>query len=392
MDLNEAKYSPSFVYIPLTDSKAKLASVKVEVGAKVKVGTLLAEKYYGKEKTPVFSSVSGEVTAIENRVDIDGNEVKHVTIKNDSKYIKDENVTPLKEGEALKDKLNSLGIKDLDKTGIYTGLHYENVKAIYVDAIYPNEPAIKPSYDVLKERAERVVAATSVYAAAVEAPAYIVVSNKIPGEVLAVLNNEASKTSNVKILTQKPTAGWQYKLVKKVEDVRLQVNTFRGVVLLSVAAMNNIAEAIYEGLPAVCKGVTVCSDVVESKFVIVPVGTPITELFETEEKVVVSSGSLLAGKTVVCASTVVSDSTYSVNVIKPICLESDDCNRCGLCNDVCPVGILPSQIIFADDLKDEEALNELHVERCIECGKCSYVCPTRVNVLERVRRAKRRLQ
>ena len=56
MALSENMFSPSVVYIPLTDAKAKLASVKVEVGAKVKVGTLVAEKYFGKEKTPVFCS------------------------------------------------------------------------------------------------------------------------------------------------------------------------------------------------------------------------------------------------------------------------------------------------------------------------------------------------
>ena len=71
----ENKFNPSVVYIPLTDSKAKLAAVKVEVGSEVKVGTLVAEKYYGKDKTPVFASVSGKVTAVQNRTDIDGNEV-----------------------------------------------------------------------------------------------------------------------------------------------------------------------------------------------------------------------------------------------------------------------------------------------------------------------------
>ena len=101
---------------------------------------------------------------------------------------------------------------------------------------------------------------------------------------------------------------------------------------------------------------------------------------------------LLNGKTVVSTSTVISDSVYSLNIVRPLCAEGNDCVNCGLCNDVCPVGILPSEVIFADDLKDEEKLTQLHLERCIECGKCSFVCPTRVNVLERVRRAKRRLQ
>ena len=388
----ENKFNPSVVYIPLTDSKAKLAAVKVEVGSEVKVGTLIAEKYYGKDKTPVFASVSGKVTAVQNRTDIDGNEVRHLVIENDGKYTRDEAVKPLGEGETLKDKLNSLGIKNLDNAGIYTGLQFENVNAIYVDAIYPNEPAVTPSYDVLNERAEKVVAATSKYAAELNVPAYVVVSKNAPATVLATLNAEAAKTENVKILVQKPVAGWQYKLVKKANKVELGVNTFKGIVVVSISTMVAVADAITEGLPVVEKGVTIYSEVCASGFVVCPVGTPITDLVNVEERVVLTSGGLLNGKTVVSTSTVISDSIYSLNIVRPLCNEGTNCVNCGLCNDVCPVGILPSEVIFADDLKDEEKLTQLHLDRCIECGKCSFVCPTRINVLERVRRAKRRLQ
>jgi len=392
MAKNENLFSPSVVYIPLTDSKAKLASVKAEVGSDVKVGTLVAEKYYGKEKTPVYSSVSGKVTGIENRTDIDGNEVRHLVIKNDAKYTVDENVTPIKEGETLKDKLASLGIKNLDEHPIYTGLVYENVKAIYVDAIYPNEPTVKPDYCVLKERAENCVAVLAKYAAEVNAPAYLVVSKNIPADVLATINAEVAKVSGVQVLRQKPVTGWQYKLVKKVSDVELNTNLFNGAVLISISTLSAVATAVNKGLPVVTKIVTIHSDVVESKCVECPVGTPITDLVEVGERVIISSGSLLTGKNVVSNTVVVSQSMYSLNVVRPNCENGNDCIRCGLCNDVCPVGILPSEVIFADNLKDEDKLNQLHLERCIECGKCAFVCPTRINVLESVRRAKRRLQ
>jgi len=34
---------------------------------------------------------------------------------------------------------------------------------------------------------------------------------------------------------------------------------------------------------------------------------------------------------------------------------------------------------------------ELNTDECIECGLCTYVCPSKINVLEWVRRAKRRV-
>ena len=388
----ENKFNPSVVYIPLTDSKAKLASVKAEVGSEVKVGTLVAEKYYGKEKTPVYASVSGKVTGIENRTDIDGNVVRHLVIANDAKYTIDENVSALKEGETLKDKLANLGIKNLDEQPIYTGLVYENVKAIYVDAIYPNEPMVKPDYCVLKERAESCVAALAKYAAEVNALAYLVVSKNIPADVLDTVNAEVAKVSGVQVLKQKPVTGWQYKLVKKVSKVELAANAFNGAVLISISTLSAVATAINQGLPVVNKVVTIHSDVIESKCVECPVGTPITDLINVNERVIISSGSLLTGKNIVSDTVVVSNAMYSINVVRPNCENGTDCINCGLCNDACPVGILPSEVIFADNLKDEEKLNQLHLERCIECGKCAFVCPTRINVLESVRRAKRRLQ
>ena len=34
---------------------------------------------------------------------------------------------------------------------------------------------------------------------------------------------------------------------------------------------------------------------------------------------------------------------------------------------------------------------ELDTHLCVECGLCTYVCPSKINVLEWVRRAKRRV-
>lgn len=392
MALKENKFIPSVVYLPLTDLKAKLASVKVEVGDKVKVGTLVAEKYYGKEKTPIFSSVSGKVIAFENRIDIDGKEINHIAIESDGKYEKESTLSALKKEEILQEKLTSLGIKDLDNNYVYTGLHYRDVKAIFIDAIYPNEISVKPSYEVLKERAEKVINSADIYAKEVNTTAYLVVSKSIPLDIYSYLEEQVAKTTNVKLLKQKYEIGWQYKLIKKMTATELEIGKFKGVVLLSIATMNHVAEAIETGLPVVKKGITIYSSLEGIEYKEVPVGTPIEDLVNVNQKVVVSVGSLVNGKTIVSPKTVIGPSVYSLNVIEPLCLEKEDCNRCGLCNDVCPVGILPSEVIFADNLADEEKLNTLHLDKCIECGKCSYICPKEINVLERVRRAKRRVQ
>ena len=42
------------------------------------------------------------------------------------------------------------------------------------------------------------------------------------------------------------------------------------------------------------------------------------------------------------------------------------------------------------NLKSLPGAHEI-ADKCIECGLCTYVCPSKINVLEWVRRAKRRV-
>ena len=71
--------------------------------------------------------------------------------------------------------------------------------------------------------------------------------------------------------------------------------------------------------------------------------------------------------------------------------EEDVCIKCGDCNDVCPVGILPQNIMDTELRSVSDRIVELNTDECIECGLCTYVCPSKINVLEWVRRAKRRV-
>ncbi|MFW6006078.1 MAG: 4Fe-4S dicluster domain-containing protein [Candidatus Bipolaricaulota bacterium] len=68
--------------------------------------------------------------------------------------------------------------------------------------------------------------------------------------------------------------------------------------------------------------------------------------------------------------------------------EERPCVYCGWCSDVCPVDILPYQILktYNHDMVDE--VNRLQPQRCVDCGLCSYVCPSKLPLSETVKRAK----
>ena len=53
-----------------------------------------------------------------------------------------------------------------------------------------------------------------------------------------------------------------------------------------------------------------------------------------------------------------------------ILVDQDLCTRCGICSDVCPMGIIvPAQ------KEDPGAVPESHAEACIRCGHCEVFCP-----------------
>lgn len=60
--------------------------------------------------------------------------------------------------------------------------------------------------------------------------------------------------------------------------------------------------------------------------------------------------------------------------------ERRPCIACGLCEQVCPVALLPQVLhryLYAGALEEAEAVG---VGRCVGCGLCTYVCPSKIEL------------
>ena len=76
----------------------------------------------------------------------------------------------------------------------------------------------------------------------------------------------------------------------------------------------------------------------------------------------------------------------------PAPIVDNPCIRCGMCEQACPVNLLPQQMHWAAKNRHLEAA-ELHsVQDCIECGACAYVCPSRIPLVQFFRYAKGELR
>ena len=145
--------SPSKVYIPLTDGEYKIANVKVEQDDTVLVGQVLAEKFQGRSKSPVVSSVSGTVVGFEVLTDRYGKKVDHCVILNDKKNTQIELKSYSNPSSSqIRTAIYDLGLEKLCIDGSYTPLRFDKeVDHVVVNTIFVNEPAYTIDYFYLQD-------------------------------------------------------------------------------------------------------------------------------------------------------------------------------------------------------------------------------------------------
>jgi electron transport complex protein RnfC len=76
----------------------------------------------------------------------------------------------------------------------------------------------------------------------------------------------------------------------------------------------------------------------------------------------------------------------------PAAMLDNPCIRCGMCEQACPVGLLPQQMLWAAKNRELDAAELHNLNDCIECGACAYVCPSRIPLVHYYRYAKGELK
>ena len=170
-----------------------------------------------------------------------------------------------------------------------------------------------------------------------------------------------------------------------------------GVIVLNCTTVAALADYIQTGMPLVEKCVTVDGSAVRNpQNVIVPIGTPIRDVFAFCGGFVREPGKILYGGPMMGIA--VPD--LSVPVLKNtnaiLAFDREDaavppetaCLHCGRCVNHCPMQLNPPAIAKAYEERDGSALARLKVNLCMECGACAFRCPARRHIVQRNRLAK----
>ncbi|HSP32632.1 MAG TPA: 4Fe-4S dicluster domain-containing protein, partial [Halomonas sp.] len=163
-----------------------------------------------------------------------------------------------------------------------------------------------------------------------------------------------------------------------------------------------ILHAVQDGQPLVARIVTLTGEAITqpgNRWV--RLGTSIKELLEaaglnhSELNQVVQGGPMM-GTPLLTLDTPVTKFTNcliaaTLEELPPAPTESP-CIRCGECESVCPVALLPQQLHWYTRAKDDAKMEHYHLFDCIECGACSYVCPSHIPLVVDYREAKNRIR
>ncbi len=72
--------------------------------------------------------------------------------------------------------------------------------------------------------------------------------------------------------------------------------------------------------------------------------------------------------------------------------EPRPCVACGMCEQLCPAGLLPQIIhryVYRDALEEAKRMG---IAQCIDCGLCTFVCPSKIELTDQFANARERIR
>lgn len=396
------RMDPDTVWFPLYNGVAPCTPL-VKVGDEVKVGMKIAERndhFY----LPLYSPVSGTVTAIEKFMNSGMAQAEHIRIQNDHKGTEVKAFEPMDYTKATREELldfvKESGTLGMGGAGFPTYVKYANPKGIELLAIndVECEPYLTADYRNVEDNMELLKTGVLALFKLSTAPKACIAIKEDKKEQIAKLKETFAGTEvEIAEVPNIYPMGWERTLVYQLTGKRYdRLPAEAGVIVSNASTAIALGNALVNGKPITHRYITVSGDALNHpQNVIVPIGTRAGEVIDaiggyksgTEDVLLIPGGPMM-GKTIPNDKWVISAQNNGITALVNKKEDASRCLRCGRCTEVCPSGLQPVQIAGAGKVRDDVTLDKLRVMDCIECGLCSYICPSKVDVTENVRRAK----
>lgn len=402
---------PREVVIPLTMCADGPSAPAVRPGDTVAIGQVIARGAEGAG-ADAHASVSGRVTAIEERPHPWGGARPAVVIENDGRNTPWADCpAPLEprdvDLQVLLDRVRAAGIVGMWGDAQPTWRKLDQA-AGRVDTLIVNaaecEPYLTADHRLLLERDERILRGANVLARCLGAERVVVVTegDKLNAvEALERRLRRQNQHAQLCIVRTRYPLGAEKQVIQTVTGREVPPGggpLDAKCAVLNVATVYAIQNALFRGRALTHRAVTVTGGAVtRPRNLWVPIGTPFRHLLEAcgglrEEADLMLTGGPMMGVALPDPEAPVLKSTPSL-----VCLTDYErkpegggsvCIRCGKCVAACPMHLAPSFIRQALEAGDLPRLAKYHVDDCISCGCCSFICPAQLPLVEAVAQAR----
>ncbi len=396
---------PETVVIPLSMHAGAPANAIVEVGDEVKVGQKIGEAG-GFISSPVHSSVSGTVTAIEVHKHATRGECLSVVIKSDGKNTLHESVKPNKDLEDLTpdeivDIVREAGIVGMGGAGFPTFVKLKPAKP--VDTILLNgcecEPFLTADHKVLLNYADDVIFGLKAMIKTVGAEKGIIVIEDNKMDAVELMEAKVADIDNMEVVVAKTKypQGAEKMLIKRVMKRQVPSGGLPadvGCVVANISTTKAVADAIKTGMPLIERVVTVTGDKLKNPGnFIVKIGTNTRDLIDycggvTDDDVMYKAGGPMMGFVLNDTNVPIMKGSNGIIAVEPEQSVAVECIKCGRCVDVCPMELTPLHFAKLADAEDWMGMKEKNVMDCLECRCCESICSSKIPLVSKIKAGK----
>ena len=391
---------------PLSQHIGAPAVPVVKKGDKVLRGQMIADAG-GFVSVPIYSTVSGSVTAIEKRRVVTGDMVESIVIANDSKYegVKyqiSKDFSKLSK-EDIREKIRIAGIVGMGGAGFPTHVKLSPKGPDKIDYCIANcaecEPYLTSDYRRMIEEPQKLIDGLKIILSLFDnAKGILAVEDNKPDciEILRKLTKDEPRIL-VKTLKTKYPQGSERQLIFATTKRAINCDMLpadAGCIVNNVDTIVAVYNAVMEGKPLMDRIVTVTGDCVRKpQNYRVHIGMMYSELINEAgalryDPVKIVSGGPMMGfglidtnvPTTKTASALLCMSRDEVSEVKP-----SACINCGMCAQVCPGRVVPKILSDMAEHGDEEGFLAKNGMECCECGCCSYICPAKRNLTQSIK-------